>query len=154
MTDLKNNKLKAIKTVKFETLTDLNTIMKEASQLSYIKHPNIIKINDYFITNDNLLIMDMDYYELGDLTKLKHENCNEKIIKQILKQMLNALKYVHEEMQIIHRDIKPTNIFIKKMSSDNIEIVLADFGLAKKYQEMTGQSYAGTPLCKFTTNEF
>ena len=149
VTDLKKNKLKAIKLVKFETLTDLNTIMKEASQLNHINHSNIIKINDYFITNDNLLIIDMDYFELGDLTKLKQENCSEKIVKQILKQMLNALKYVHEEMHIIHRDIKQTNIFIKKMTSDNIDIVLADFGLAKKYQEMTGQSYAGTPLCKY-----
>ena len=146
--DLKTNKLKAIKTVKFESLTDLNTIMKEASQLSNIKHPNIIKINDYFITNDNLLIIDMDFYELGDLSKLKQDTCGEEIVKQILKQMLSALKYVHEEMEIIHRDIKPTNIFIKKLSSDSIDIVLADFGLAKKYQEMSGQSYAGTPFCK------
>ncbi|EFC44669.1 predicted protein [Naegleria gruberi] len=146
VTDSKTNKLKAIKIVKFENLTDLNTIMKEASQLSNINHPNIIKVNDYFITNDNLLIIDTDYYESGDLTKLKQEICSEKIIKQILKQMLTALRFVHEEMHIIHRDIKPTNIFIKKLSSENIDIVLADFGLAKKYQEMTGQSYVGTPL--------
>ena len=62
--------------------------------------------------------------------------------------MLNALKYVNEELQIIHRDIKATCVFIKKLSSDSIEVVLADFGLAKKYHEMKKQSYAGTPLCK------
>lgn len=164
------NKFKAIKVIKFESLTDLNTIMKEATQLSNIKHPNIIKVNDYYITNDNLLIIDMDYYEFGDLTKLKPESCSEKFIKQILKQMLSALNHVHTEMHIIHRyviysiytmlkfniqyfqyhrDLKPTNIFIKKLTNDSIETILADFGLAKKYQEMKGQSYAGTPLCKF-----
>src|SRR3989338_7518413 len=39
-------------------------------------------------------------------------------------------------------------MFIKKQSekNDKIQVVLADFGLAKKYQEMKGQSYAGTPL--------
>ncbi|EFC47476.1 predicted protein, partial [Naegleria gruberi] len=132
VTDTKDrNRLKAIKLVKFESLTDLNTIMKEASQLSCVNHPNIIKMNDYFITNDKSLIIDMDYYEMGDLAQLKPEYCTEKLIQQILKQSLSALKYVHEEMNIIHRDIKPTNIFIKKLTSDNIEIVLADFGLAK-----------------------
>ncbi|EFC45235.1 protein kinase [Naegleria gruberi] len=149
VSDIKHgNKLKAIKLIRFESFTDLNTIMKEASQLSHINHPNIIKVNDYFITNDNLLIIDMDYYECGDLTNLlKHDEVvSEKLLKQILKQMLSALKLVHEEMHIIHRDIKPTNIFIKKLESEKIEIVLADFGLAKKFQESKGQSYAGTPL--------
>ncbi|EFC40660.1 predicted protein [Naegleria gruberi] len=148
----KGNQIKAVKIVKFESFTDLNSIMKEASQLSNINHPNIIKVNDYFITSDNLLCIDMDYYECGDLTRFLKENCSEIIVKQILKQSLSALKYVHDVLSIIHRDIKPTNIFIKKLSKEKIEIVIADFGLAKKFQEMKGQSYVGTPLCKFLHN--
>ena len=148
VTDTKSgNKVKAIKIVRFESFTDLNTIMKEASQLSNINHPNILRVNDYFITNDNLLCIDMDYYENGDLTRFtKKEICSEVIIRKIMKQMLSALNYVHSELSIIHRDIKPSNIFIRKLSGNDIEVVLADFGLAKKYQEMKGQSYAGTPL--------
>ncbi|EFC39768.1 predicted protein [Naegleria gruberi] len=148
VTDTKcGNKIKAVKFVKFESFTDLNTIMKEASQFSNIRHPNILIINDYFITKDNLLCMDMDYFENGDLTRFtKKETCSEDIIRKIMKQVLSALDYVHSELSIIHRDIKPSNIFIRNLSGNDIEVVLADFGLAKKHQEMKGHSYAGTPL--------
>ncbi|EFC38128.1 predicted protein [Naegleria gruberi] len=140
------NRIKAVKVIKFESFSDLNTIMKEASQLSHIKHPNILKVNDYFITQDSLLCIDMDYYESGDLNQFLKRECSENIIKQILKQSCEGLNYIHSQLSIIHRDIKPSNIFVKYLKNDNIEIVIADFGLAKKHQEMKGQSYVGTPL--------
>ena len=51
----------------------------------------------------------------------------------ILKQICCGLNYLNSK-NIIHRDIKPDNIFIKFNNIDNNNIVkLGDFGLCKKY---------------------
>ncbi|KAF0976392.1 hypothetical protein FDP41_004619 [Naegleria fowleri] len=90
----------------------------------------------------------MDYYENGDLSKLTSPNveCSELMVKQIIYQMCDALNFVHTHLKMIHRDVKPSNIFIEKMDQDHIHVILADFGLARANQGSTNNSYAGTPL--------
>ena len=60
--------------------------------------------------------------------------------------MCHALIFVHTTLNVIHRDVKPSNIFIKDISPNYIHTVLADFGLAKSNQNSINNSYAGTPL--------
>jgi len=75
---------------------------------------------------DNYLLIQMEYCDsqslrsIIDSTKLDPES-RIKLIKQILE----ALKYLHDN-NIIHRDLKPANIFLTK----KMEIKLGDFGLA------------------------
>ena len=51
----------------------------------------------------------------------------EKIILKIFSQICLGLAYLHSE-RIMHRDIKTTNIFLKK----NHEIRIGDFGITKR----------------------
>ncbi|KAG2377997.1 hypothetical protein C9374_008619 [Naegleria lovaniensis] len=141
-------KPKALKVVKFNSLAELNTAMKEGAQLMNLNHPNILKVNDFFVDKDQVLCIDMDYYENGDLSKLTAPNveCPESIVKHIIYQMCDALNFVHTNLKMIHRDVKPSNIFIDKMSQDHVHVILADFGLARANQGSTNNSYAGTPL--------
>ncbi len=53
----------------------------------------------------------------------------EPLAKSIMLQALKALREIHE-LGIIHRDLKPENILITKYDPENIEIKIADFGLA------------------------
>ena len=48
--------------------------------------------------------------------------------KQIMKQMMNGLYYIHGS-KILHRDMKAANILISKLGV----LKLADFGLARAY---------------------
>ncbi|EFC41168.1 predicted protein [Naegleria gruberi] len=146
--DSKTNTMKAIKVMRYQSNEELNGFMKEGTQLMNVSHPNILKVNDFFISQDNLLCIDMDFYEKGDLVQLTYDSfiCSEKILLQIIYQMLNALNFIHTSMKLIHRDIKPSNIFIKSIDNDHIEIVIADFGLARADQGSAHKSYAGTPL--------
>ena len=142
------NKVKAVKVMKFTSLSDLNNIMKEGMQLMNIRHDHILKVNDFFVSKDNLVCLDMDFYDQGDLAKFvspRSPVCSEHLVKQIIWQICNALTYVHGTLNIIHRDIKPSNIFIKSLDEKKIHVVLADFGLAKGTQS-EALSYAGTPL--------
>lgn len=56
----------------------------------------------------------------------------------ILRQCLSALEYLHRSNPpIVHRDIKPTNIFIQYRHSDSIRVKLGDFGLSRDYDNMS-----------------
>jgi serine/threonine protein kinase len=50
-------------------------------------------------------------------------------------QMISSLEYVHS-MNYIHRDVKPDNFVIGKGNNAN-QIYLIDFGLAKRYRNIT-----------------
>ncbi|EFC50853.1 predicted protein, partial [Naegleria gruberi] len=146
--DTKQNKTKALKIIKYSSAEELNGMMKEGSQLMNIDHENIIKVNDFFVDNSQLLCIDMDFYSNGDLLKLMNDTewCSERKVKQIIYQICDALNFVHTKLKVIHRDVKPSNIFIRDLDSDNIHVVLADFGLAKASMGSVDRSYAGTPL--------
>ena len=49
-------------------------------------------------------------------------------------QMLDGLSFIHDSCGIVHRDIKPQNIFL--MEDGNIKI--GDFGLSKDLNKETG----------------
>jgi len=51
--------------------------------------------------------------------------------KKIVYKILEALRYLHDEMHIVHRDVKPENILCFD-SFDCTNIKLTDFGLAKR----------------------
>lgn len=53
--------------------------------------------------------------------------------KQILAQTLEALAYLHTlDPQIVHRDVKPTNILVMYRRPDAIFVKFADFGLSRE----------------------
>ena len=56
----------------------------------------------------------------------------EEVIVLILKQIINALKYLHDTKNIVHRDLKPENVLVsdKDLSRNRVYIMLTDFGFA------------------------
>ncbi len=48
----------------------------------------------------------------------------------IVRQILKALEHLHS-MQIVHRDVKPDNVFLTSLQN-GARVVLGDFGWARK----------------------
>ena len=139
------------KELKYEGISDKEKelIVNEISLLKEMNHPNIVK--QYETINDERnfkLYIIMEFCDGGDLDKLILKNkfhkklVDEKLIWDILIQILRALNYIHNEKKILHRDIKPSNIFLDK----DYNIKLGDFGLSKKFINEYSNTIIGTPL--------
>ena len=77
------------------------------------------------LENEKCIIFEYEYFET-DLKEYINENdlVSNKLYKNIVKSIVNALYTIHQK-GVIHRDIKPNNIFINE--NNNI-IKLGDFG--------------------------
>ena len=107
-------------------------------------YKNIVEIKNYDIREaDDLrrdLLIQMDY--LTDLHKYsENHELDEKEIIRLGIEMCGALEEI-QKYNIIHRDIKPQNIFV----SPDGHYQLGDFGIARNIQADTIATEVGTPL--------
>jgi serine/threonine protein kinase len=66
----------------------------------------------------------------------------DELIKRVFLQIVDAISYCHER-GVYHRDLKPENILVSAESGGDIDIFVADFGLATTSKMTT--SSCGTP---------
>ena len=107
---------------------DIEEFRTEARTVAQLEHPNIVRVLDFGVEN-RIAFMVMPYapngtladrHAKGDVLPLSPTN-----VLLYLKPLGAALQYAHDQ-KIIHRDIKPHNIFVGR----NNEILLGDFGIA------------------------
>ncbi|CAH1790420.1 unnamed protein product [Owenia fusiformis] len=126
-----------------EIISEL-TIIKEQ-----LKHPNVVRYYKTFPQDDKLYIL-MELIEGAPIgehfssLKEKGEKFSEPRIWNIFIQMVLALRYLHKEKHIVHRDLTPNNI----MLGENDKVTITDFGLAKQKQKDSSKmtSVVGTIL--------
>lgn len=63
---------------------------------------------------------------------------------QIATQLLDAIRYLHDEKSVAHRDIKPANVLVQYWSDEKVHVKLGDFGLSKQSDDL--KTFCGTPL--------
>ncbi len=116
--------------------------IKEAKNISKLRHPNIITIHDIFQENGTAYYV-MEYVEGASLSQMVKDQgalAEEKALGYIRK-IADAVSYMHS-LSMNHLDLKPANIMVR--TSDN-EPILIDFGLSKQYDASGGQT-STTPV--------
>jgi len=146
--------------------------LKEVKLLQSLNHPCCVALQDVFLNyqqanttasddthggeegeahnSGRLLCLVMTYCESGDLARiLKTAKRANQILKesQIVSwfvQIILGMHYLHNK-KIIHRDIKPQNIFL---TDSRKHVKIGDFGLAKELRSSDNMLRAevGTPL--------
>jgi len=103
---------------------------REAQILASLRHPNLPRVFDYFVIDQQGQYLVMDYIEGDDLRQWmsREERITEAEALQIGISICNALIYLHSRTPaVVHRDIKPGNVKITPAG----EVILVDFGLVK-----------------------
>ena len=125
----------AIKQIRIDT-QNKNLVLKEIEVLKKVEHPNIVKYFN-FLKEDNYVFIIMEFLEGGTLKEYineNKENISEEIAREIIKQIFNALSYLHYSCDVCHRDVKPENIMFSE--KNNIQsLKLLDFGLSSDFFE-------------------
>ena len=110
--------------------------------LKKTKHPNIVRLFEYFETEKHILFV-IEMCAGGDLLNYvrRRRRLKEDVAKSLFKQIIESLAYCHSK-NILHRDIKLDNILL----DGNGQVKICDFGvgkIVKQGEKMTEQ--CGTP---------
>ncbi|ORY47320.1 Pkinase-domain-containing protein [Rhizoclosmatium globosum] len=111
-------------------------LKSELSILKEVDHPLLTGLIDFY-ESENYVYLVMELAEGGSL--FDHiqivESYTEKDAVVIVKQLLEAIEYLHEK-GIVHRDLKPENILLRKRN-ELTPVLITDFGLSKFTQDDT-----------------
>ena len=112
-------------------------LKKEAQLASSIGNEHIIDITDIGNTDDGRTFVVMEYLEgesLAECLAREHELTEQRTLR-IASQTASALAAAHAK-GIVHRDIKPGNLFLlKRKDQDFVKVV--DFGISKSLRAKT-----------------
>lgn len=116
---------------------------KEARRIRQLKNEHIVAVHDLFEENGTAYYV-MDYVDgenLAERLKRTGKPMTEKEVREILPQILNALKSVHDA-GIWHLDLKPANIMVDKFGN----VKLIDFGASKQLNAQKGGATTSTAI--------
>jgi eukaryotic-like serine/threonine-protein kinase len=105
---------------------------REVRALAGLAHPNIVKASDYGVTDEGIWYYAMELLDgqsLGELVRAEGPLEPQRLIS-IAIQVADALTEAHAR-GVIHRDIKPDNIFITPRRGEAEVVKLLDFGVAQ-----------------------
>ena len=124
------------------------SLWNEISLLRSIDHPNLLKLHEVHETKNSVYLV-FDLYAGGELAKIVDGNkrpLKEQEIVSIAEALLLGINYLASK-DMVHRDIKPNNIILKRNLDIRTEdVVLVDFGLsAKAFQSDLLYKRCGTP---------
>lgn len=115
-------------------------LLREAEAASLVAHPNVVRIYEVLTRRDGSPVIVMELLDGASLSELlaKQDRLSLEVTSCILLQVVSATGAAHAQ-GVIHRDLKPGNIFLVKGAKPPLVKVL-DFGIAKVVEETEVES--------------
>ncbi|KAI8896127.1 kinase-like domain-containing protein [Globomyces pollinis-pini] len=133
------NVLMALKEIRLELdQNKLNHIIMELEVLHKSCHPQIIDFYGAFVL-ENCVYMSIEYMDGGSLDKLYKGGIPEPILAKITRSMLDGLSYLKATLNVIHRDVKPTNV----LANTQGQIKICDFGVSGQLVQSMAKTNVG-----------
>ena len=136
----------AVKLLNAQMAADPNWVQRfynEAKACSRLQHPNTIRMFDFGQTTEGRLFMTMEFLDgisLRDAVAKGPLTPNR--VMKIMIQCCASLAEAHS-IGIIHRDIKPDNVFLLNMAGSPDFVKLLDFSVAKLLEGDRMKTQAG-----------
>jgi mitogen-activated protein kinase kinase len=137
--------------------TKLNAIIMELDILHRAVHPSIVEFYGAFFI-ESCVYYCMEFMDAGSLDKLYGVGVPEPVLGRIVSSMVIGLKFLKDELQIIHRgacrasplttlfhktilllDVKPTNVLVNKKG----DVKLCDFGVSGQLEKSLAKTNIG-----------
>ncbi|MCB9594634.1 MAG: serine/threonine protein kinase [Sandaracinaceae bacterium] len=127
---------------------------REAAALASLSHPNIVTVTDFGVWDGTpYLVMELLKGEDLSVLLMRPDPLHPIRALRIIRQMVRALAYAHEQ-ELVHRDLKPQNVFVRALGPYDDHVEVLDFGLArfmsdawKNAPKLTAQgALIGTPM--------
>lgn len=113
---------------------------READIAATLWHPHIVGVHDRG-EFDGQIWISMDYVDGTDAAQLLAAGYGSGLpapqVAEIIRAVAEALDYAHER-HLLHRDVKPANILLTRPGSPGQRILLADFGIARRDDDISG----------------
>ncbi|MBS1148851.1 MAG: serine/threonine protein kinase [Myxococcaceae bacterium] len=131
---LKLDRLVALKTLKAVYASDplhLQRFVQEARAVNRVKHPHLVEIYDFLEEGPGRVCCVMEPL-FGETLKDRAKKAPLQITRavKIVRQACGALSAVHQA-GVIHRDLKPDNLFLVDRDGEADFVKVLDFGIAQ-----------------------
>src|SRR5271165_3523604 len=114
--------------------------LREARAAASVRHPNVASVFHLGRTGQNYFYA-MEFVEGETLENLvkRSGRLKVKLALEIATQVAAGLSAIHEQ-NLVHRDIKPTNIMVRLKEERSVTAKIIDLGLAKAANESGAQT--------------
>src|SRR5580704_6752584 len=128
--------------------------LREARAAASLRHPNVASVFHLGRTGENYFYA-MEFVEGETLEKLikRSGRVEVKLALEIATQVAAGLAAVYEQ-NLVHRDIKPTNIMVRLKEEGSVTAKIIDLGLAKTLDESASEAGISSPGTFVGTPEF
>lgn len=108
------------------------------------RHPNIVR---YYLAEEDAqshyITLELCEGSLRDYVSDGHMKARISL-KSVVDQLLRGMEFLHD-LNIVHRDVKPTNVLLFSTSLSELTVKISDFGFAKLMDSQRGSEMSVMP---------
>ncbi|KAJ2311471.1 MAP kinase kinase Wis1 [Coemansia sp. RSA 2611] len=116
----------------------LQQIIMELDVLHKARSPFIVDFYGAFFI-ESCVYYCMEYMDFGSLDRLYPAGIPEAVLGKITLSVVKGLQFLKDKLNIIHRDVKPTNILVNRKG----EVKLCDFGVSGELNQSLAKTHVG-----------
>lgn len=118
---------------------------REAKAAAAIRHSCIVEVTDTGADEDGIPFIVMELLEGESLSAIirREKILSPVVAATITRQILSGLAAAHEK-NVIHRDLKPGNIFMARREDGACQVKILDFGISKFFSDGIVQDVTAT----------
>lgn len=117
---------------------------REAQLQAAVRHPGVADVLDAGREPDGTLYLVLEYLEGHDLEQsFRAHRLRPRELVRVMVRVLDALSACHAA-GIVHRDVKPSNVFLARSLTHSFEVKLLDFGIATEVSNHEDDVIVGT----------
>lgn len=150
--DKKLSRQVALKVYRTNEVSEKYSPIDEIRRVVGLDHPNISRYfdideivnEDSFGQEEKIQVCVMELLDGGNLGAYYNQNRDLNVLQKLLIDVLQGLSFLHNS-GIIHRDVKPANILVKKTPNGPLAKI-TDFGISKKTDSPATSSSSSSSL--------